>query len=211
MDVNEATKSMGVSVTPEYKQMMESYISILEKTNQQLSVWSNPYGIAIGILSLFIAVIAIGVAIALWRHSKEQKDRFNQFLSEQEKIIQLKNERLEQVESKLDRLIKGYNKQLESATKDNKKEIEKAIADLEKEKASIGAYITPAFNLGTVSGPTIGSFGSVQGTPLIINTDTSVCSSCGRIFSYSKKNDLSSLLLGNNTVPCSYCGKPNMV
>src|SRR3989338_4010236 len=98
MNLNEASQGAIMLRTPEYQQMMNNYVSILEKTNQQLGMWSNPYGIAIAILSIFIAIIAICVGVALWRHSKEQKERFDKFLLEYEKVIQAKNKRLEQVE-----------------------------------------------------------------------------------------------------------------
>lgn len=217
MDVNEATKSVDISMTPEYRQMVENYISILEKTNQQLGVWSNPYGIAIGILSLFIAIIAIGVAIVLWKHSKEQKDRFEQFLNNQEKVIRsnvkLHNEKVRQTELKLGKLITGYKKQLESATKDNKKEIERAIDDLEKEKAGLGTYISPGISLGTVSGPALSNVGTTQGIPLPMNTGSAICTNCGKRFLYSKNIDLLGSLVtsGNNTVCCTHCGHLNIV
>lgn len=213
MGLNEATLSSSMSMDPQYQKMMEQYISILEKTNQQLGVWSNPYGIAIGILSIFIAIIAMGVAFAIWRQSKEQKDRFNQFLADQEKIIQLKNKKLEQVELKLDGLIRGYEKQLKSATKNNKKEIKRAIADLKKEKASIGAYIGPMAALGTISGPSIANYNPSQGVSFMASTDSTICTNCGKRFSYSRGTDLLSSVIsvGNKTVYCSYCGRPNIV
>ena len=212
MNLDEASQSAIMFSTPKYQQMMNNYMSILEKTNQQLGVWSNPYGIAIGILSIFIAIIAIGVAFALWRQSKEQKDRFNQFLADQEKIIKLKNKSLEQVELKLNRLISAYEEQLKSATKNNKKEIEEAIADLKKEKASIGAYIGPAAALGTVSGPSIANYDFSQGASFMTNNST-VCTSCGKRFSYSMGTDIlsSMVTIGSKTVYCSYCGHRNMV
>lgn len=40
----------------------KAYIEILEKTNSQLSVWTNPYGIMVGIVSALTAILAIGVA-----------------------------------------------------------------------------------------------------------------------------------------------------
>ncbi len=212
MNLNEASQGAAIFKTSEYQQMINNYVSILEKTNQQLGVWSNPYGVAIGILSILIAIIAIGVAFALWRQSKEQKDRFNQFLADQEKIIKLKNKSLEQVELKLNRLIRAYEEQLKSATKNNKKEIEEAIADLKKEKASIGAYIGPAAALGTISGPSIANYDPLQGVSFMANNST-VCTNCGKRFSYSMDTDLlsSMVTIGSKAVYCSYCGHRNMV
>lgn len=215
MNLNEASQGALILKTPEYQQMMNNYVSILEKTNQQLGVWSNPYGIAIGILSIFIAIIAICVGFALWRHSKEQKERFDKFLLEQEKVIQTKNKRFEQVELKFDALIKGYEEQLKSATKNNKIEIEKAIADLKKEKASLGAYIGPSAAFGTASLQSIAS-PFVGSSPLAVNTGSMICAKCGRTFSYYNDNDLlssavmGSLTVGGKNVYCTHCGHLNI-
>lgn len=217
MNLNEASQGALILRTPEYQQMMNSYVSILEKTNQQLGVWSNPYGIAIGILSIFIAIIAICVGFALWRHSKEQKERFDKFLLEQEKAIQTKNKRFGQVELKFDALIKGYEKQLKSATKNNKIEIEKAIADLKKEKASLGAYISPSVPFGTASLQSIAS-PFIGSSPLAVNVNAGsmVCAKCGRTFSYYNDNDLlgsvvtGGLTIGGKNVYCTHCGYLNI-
>lgn len=217
MNLNETSQSAIMLRIPEYQQMMNSYVSILEKTNQQLGVWSNPYGIAIGILSIFIAIIAICVGFALWRHSKEQKERFDKFLLEQEKVIQAKNKRFEQVELKFDALIKGYEKQLKSSTKNNKIEIEKAITDLKKEKASLGAYIGPSatfspISLQSIASPFLGS------SPLAVNVNVGsmTCAKCGRTFSYYNDSDLlstvvtGSLIVGGKNVYCTHCGYLNI-
>ena len=64
----------------------QNYIDILEKTNTQLSLWYNPYGLMIGILSILIAVLAILFAFILWRQGKDYKDAFNTFLDEQKEV-----------------------------------------------------------------------------------------------------------------------------
>lgn len=211
---NEATKY----VVPDLKfetapsnsqQLMENYVAILEKTNQQLGMWSNPYGIAIGVLSLFIAIIAIGVAVALWLNSKEQKDRFNQFLSDQEKIIKLKGESIRKYESKLDVLIKEYETQLKS-TGEGKKEIEKALNELKREKASIDAYINPGAALGTISGASVSS-SNLPWALTVESPRSLICSKCGKAFTYYNSSSLGSISLTvTQRVYCSYCGHLNI-
>lgn len=200
---------------------IQNYIDILEKTNQQLNPWYNPYGLMIGILTLLVALIAMGVAYALWRHSKEQRDRMNQFYTEQEKMINEKNKQVQKVEEKLNDLIKEYEKQLKDSTKQGKKEIQRAIEELKKEKAKIGAYIGPLTVSGGIS--TMSSSLSSDNIGLYgLNRNTSmICTQCGKIF-YYKDSDNSiiggdSILYGaygtsfkDKDVYCTHCGARNI-
>ena len=137
------------------QKLTENYISILEKTNQQIGLWSNPYSMIIAVLStlfliitIFIALMAIVVAYLIWKNSKDQRDYAKNFFAKQEKIIQQSNKRINAYEAKLDALIIQYDKQLKSASQKNKAEIQKAIDELKKEKATIGAYISPGIAFG---------------------------------------------------------------
>lgn len=206
---------------PTETQVLNNYISILEKTNQQLSLWSNPYGLMVGILTLLIAVIAIAVSYALWRYSKEQRDKINHFFAEQEKVIKEKNENVKKVENKLNDLIREYEKQLKDTTK-NKKEIQKNIDELKKERARIGVYMGPVIATGmpgtisTISQPL---------TPLAFSGYSSIeksiiCIRCGKNFSYYDGNGIfknSDILyapygttLKDENVYCPSCGAKNI-
>ena len=202
-----------IQAPTEYQKMLDAYVSILEKTNAQLGLWSNPYGVAVGILSLFIALIAIFVAFALWRNSKEQKDRIEIFFSDQEKNIKEKNKIMNKLikgyELKLENLISKQEEKLKSATKENKIELEKAILELEKEKASIGAYIGSDLSLQ-----------SSPATPFVncFNTKKDmICTNCGKSFSYnddsmnilSLSKPVCSLTIGDKKVYCPHCGAIN--
>lgn len=197
-------------------QILNNYISILEKTNQQLNLWSNPYGLMVGVLTLLVALIAMGVAYALWRYSKEQRDRINQFFTEQERIIKEKNENVQRVEGKLNDLIKEYEKQLKSTTK-NKKEVQKIIDELKKEKARIGAYMGPVM----VSGGMASTISSPVFSHDIISygEKSMICTQCGKSFSYYRDNiykDNSILFAPYGTafegknVYCPSCGTKNI-
>ena len=49
---------------------VQNYINILEKTNQQLNLWYNPYGIAIAILAIFFAILALAAAFIIYRQGR---------------------------------------------------------------------------------------------------------------------------------------------
>lgn len=202
-----------------YQKMLENYAAILEKTNQQLSLWSNPYGLSIGILSVLIAVIAIGVAFVLWRNSKEQREQLEKFVFKQEKIFKeqnkIRNESVQRAEIRLDEMIKQYQKNLDSATKEGKKELKKSIQNLAKEKAVVGTYIGP-------TGPTGPSYNDFVG--YTVNSimqekreRNMICSNCGKSFSFiddSGRDILShyaSYVTGDRPmVYCTHCGAINV-
>ena len=76
------------SAPTQYQIMLENYASILEKTNQQLGLWSNPYGIMVAILAFFLTVGSIFVAWYLWKNSKEQKDLYFSTMESHKKQIE---------------------------------------------------------------------------------------------------------------------------
>lgn len=201
------------------QKLMENYISVLEKTNQQLGLWTNPYEIAIGILSILIAFIAIAAAALFWLNSKEQKDSIKNFILEQEKIIRQNNrqnnKRVRAYESKLDTLISEYTKQLKSADEKSKKEIEKAIGELKREKAGIGVYASPspsasAFLGGTISTPSVSPSSSFF---TVDSPESLKCVKCGRIFEFFNPSPIASggTSIGNlrQKIYCPYCGTEN--
>lgn len=141
-------------MTPAEQQLTDKYLQILEKTNQQLGLWSNPYGIAVGILTGLVALLAIFVAYALWRNSREQRElsrKFfkeqgelaKKFFDEQEKIIRERNVGMKKVQEGYEGLIKEYEKKLKGPVKADKK-VRKAIDDLRREMTEVGARIGPA-------------------------------------------------------------------
>ena len=49
------------------------YVAILEKTNQQLSLWWNPYGIFVGALGALFTAGAVVAAYLIFRQSREYR------------------------------------------------------------------------------------------------------------------------------------------
>jgi len=105
----------------------EHYKSILEKTNNQLSLWTNPYGIMVGALAILFTIMAIVATIILYIQNrgfqyeiekirkefrfqidtiiKNYKDELNKFNEEKEGLMKEKN-------SALDDLIAKYSESL---------------------------------------------------------------------------------------------------
>lgn len=65
----------------------QHYLGILEKTNEQLSLWFNPYGVLIGVLGILFTVLAAVAAIIIFKQSKENKDLVKTFLLETEQKL----------------------------------------------------------------------------------------------------------------------------
>lgn len=189
--------------------MEQQYIQILEKTNQQLSLWTNPYGLMIGALAVLFTVLAIVAAFIIYRQSKDYKDKIqadrkqyadsiNDFLLSQKAIIDEREKQAKQVEGKINKLLDGYEKQLKKSTASQKAEIEKAIKNLKEEKLSLGNTIGPL----TVSPNSI----SLGGASILGLKNYHSCKSCG--FGFFIRSDWSTLgtLSVNQTVTCPKCG-----
>lgn len=118
------------------------YISLLEKTNEQLNLLSNPYGFLVSVLSFLVGFLAIAVAIILYRQSREYRQSYKKALKDYEIALQ---ENLKKIgldaESKIQVLIDAKTKEVENLTGDTKKEAKKIIDDLKKEKEVIGSRI----------------------------------------------------------------------
>lgn len=69
-----------------------AYIDILEKTNQQLSLWFNPYGLMVGALSILVALGAIVAGAFIFRLGKDYKDLIETLKSKVEDQLKLINE-----------------------------------------------------------------------------------------------------------------------
>lgn len=209
---------MTIMAAPgQYEVMLNNYASIVEKTNEQLGFWVNTSSLAVAILSALIAIVAIIVAVTLWKISKEQRDQIEKFFSEQEVIIREKNKNIEKIESRFDDLINKYEDKLKAfgaADTESKKQIQQAIDELRKEKISAGAYLAPASGL---QHHTLASFNSADtvGTSFFIGRKSMICSNCGKSFEYP--DDYHRFLSmnaaavgGAEIVHCSHCGALNV-
>lgn len=214
------TSTIIQSVPNQYEIVLKNYADIIERTNQQLSLWTNPYGLMVGLLTFLIAFLAIVVSFLLWKHSHDQKVRVEEFFNRQEKNIKEKaeifdnmlkerDERAQKYEESFNNLIQEYQSKLKNANKENKREIErleKTIDELNKNKASLGSYQIPEVV------EDMSSIYDVYGLGNPIRTIT--CFGCGKKFQYRDKTDISSasvVFYRNKKVFCPHCSAENFV
>lgn len=122
----------------------QNYIELLEKTNQQLSLWYNPYGLMVGFLSLLVTLLAIYFAYILWRQSRDYKD----FLLEQKGIIEKQTQGHAKVV--LDEYISSRDVELTTSTGEAREKIEKELNNLRQARESLN---TNTYPLGYTSRP----------------------------------------------------------
>ncbi|MGZ3724442.1 MAG: hypothetical protein ACXWQQ_01500 [Pseudobdellovibrio sp.] len=130
----------------------KQYIEILEKTNAQMSLWYNPYGLMVAALSLLLAALAIGVAFVLYKQSRDHKlqleaerktrqDEFENFLKERTNSAKkLVDELAARSEKQFDQLINEQKSKLTKSVSNSKEDIlkiEKRIEELENQKANV--------------------------------------------------------------------------
>jgi hypothetical protein len=123
----------------------QEYQEILEKTNNQLSLWVNPYGILVAILGVFFTIMAILAAVILYRQSKESKQLIKDSLDKHQialdRLITEKKEQLDYIEENYDKIINEYKQKLEEAEAENRNQISEFIDKLEKQKKSLDSQL----------------------------------------------------------------------
>ena len=191
--------------TPEIK----NYIDILEKTNQQLSLWYNPYGIIVAILAILFTILTIVAVIIIYRQSKDYKeklekdrkyyrDEIKKFLDSQEKIIKQRSKTAEEVSEKIEQTLEAYKQKLKESSKEQKKSIQEAINRLEMEKLTLKKDIGPMTVTPNRDYSWTSSYKKFH-----------KCSKCGFGFyveDFSTQGLVSPNFLYNTTVTCPNCG-----
>ncbi len=181
------------------------YVSILEKTNQQLGLWTNPYGLIVATLGVLFAIAAIIVALLLFRQTHEYRTALTDSIAKYESILNtLVQDRLQQIQGQVDELLVGARKELETATALQRPTIEKRIQVLEEKRDEILRAELPLAGAGAgMSGRTTRSFGGLLG-------DRRICTTCGRELALPEPPDLMAVT-GEHQVYCAHCGTRNLV
>jgi hypothetical protein len=117
------------------------YQQILEKTNQQLGLWYNPYSLSISILTLLVALLAIFFAYIMWRQGKEYRQAFEDFLQEQKKTADSAVARnIIEMKTSIDEAITEAKSTAASLTGEALAAHKKQLAALEKVSKSVDSY-----------------------------------------------------------------------
>ena len=186
----------------------QEYISTLENTNQQLSLWFNPYGILIGSLAVLFALLAIVATVLIYRQSKDYKEKLDTFVKGYQDIFDKLIKEWQARRDGIDKQIQDYQTQLAKTTGQQKKTIEDAIEKLKAQKDSVSSQIATT----VAAMPSSGAIASLLGYP---TKQHHKCSQCGWGFmvdppyqsSYGTSyQGLTGLTMTSATVTCPKCG-----
>lgn len=123
LQLNNATKTNAI------------YADILEKTNQQLSLWTNPYGVAVGILSVVIGLLALAVAYHIFIAQRDNKKLFKEQVDLAVKTI--KDNALSEFQEE----IKIKTEEMNKASGKNKEDLKKEIDKITKKSKDLETQI----------------------------------------------------------------------
>ncbi len=115
-----------------------SYLEIVEKTNQQLSLWYNPYGVMVGVLSLTVGLLAIGATFLVYKLSSDSKKQLQEEKDEHQRQLdefkRATSSALEvAMEARLQLVQEEGNKQIEALKKNASKLAIGQTGDLERQ------------------------------------------------------------------------------
>jgi gas vesicle protein len=200
-------------------ELIEQYISILEKTNTQLSLWWNPYWVLITLLWVLFTIGAIVAAVLLYRQSQDYKQQqkaiqenqekiFKEFLKKQETDVLNNNKKIEKIAKEFEELIAKYEKQFTHTTSKGKEDIEKTIEELRREKEKIMAqtYIPTVDTIETNNILNLDDYNILWST----TKELKICTKCSNKFYTRKKSSISISLLWEKVI-CPYCWYENYV
>jgi DNA-directed RNA polymerase subunit RPC12/RpoP len=187
----------------QYQVMLNDYASIVEKTNQQLSLWTNPYGLMVGLLTFIVAVMAIVVAVYTWKNSKEQKELSRKIFREYQKKLDVHEQEMTQRREEMEGMLKILEEHNNTAGKKNEKLQE--LIDKQRETLAQGSMTMGGFlkvgsqQAGSDVSPYIG----------ITGTQTIYCAKCGKSFRVPRPQ----ITLGaiDGKTHCPYCGAANIL
>lgn len=127
-------------------------IELMEKTNNQMNLWYNPYAVIIGSLSLLFTVAAIVFAFIIYRQSREYKDQIKSLINSYQTALKNLVEDWESRIKRIDEQIEDYKTKMISASEEQKKDFEKEINKLKKERDKVTIPLTPGFLPTQISG-----------------------------------------------------------
>jgi len=109
-----------------------AYAEILIKTNQQLSLWWNPYGVMIGALGVLFAVVAILAVVLIWRQGRGYRKILDQAIHDYQNVLgHLNKERMDAAMSEIDAQKTNLEQQALIARNENSSEAKVKLEELE--------------------------------------------------------------------------------
>lgn len=120
--------SLYLSRIKDLENLNQTYIEILEKTNSQLGLWTNPYGLMVGALSFLVALLAIAAGVFIWWQSSENKKMLKEALDKQMKEIK------SDAAKEINNLIEETEKTVKESSGMLKIQAEKVVSELKNKK-----------------------------------------------------------------------------
>ncbi len=200
------------------------YLDILEKTNQQLGLWSNPYGVMVAVLSFLIAVLAIVFGVILWRQGKEYQKKFDNFLNELKKNANVEfakmseSRKLNKIAIKrFEKEINEKSKKLTTVTGKAKEKLEKEIRDIQEIKESLNKTPVTSFLGSRVISDENSCCIPTATIPSISEASAGICGQnkckkCGRYYDANLPSTSTVWTLSGDSssgIECPYCGNFN--
>lgn len=169
-----------------------AYQEVLEKTNQQLSLWWNPYGVMVAGLGVLFTILTIIAAAIIFFQGRAAKQLLNNSIERHSKIL---NEYIDQKNKEMKSLIDKYSEEIEKLKVNAPEsddpddylrklnELEKSIEKLSKQEvsrySSKDAFVELDFP---------GSEGQFVNVPL--GNLMHECSKCGHIYNLPRSTAL---------------------
>ena len=116
---------------------LQQYVEILEKTNQQLSIWGNPYGVMVAVLGVLFAIGAIVAAILLWRQSADYEKKIHASLASLATANALVVESLAEADRRIDAAIAELRGAADEAVGEQRKTLEELATRLQAERPPV--------------------------------------------------------------------------
>jgi len=215
----------------QYQVMLNNYANIVERTNQQMNYWFDPYVLIIALLTVLFTIGAIVAAVLIYSNSSEAKKQRKKFFEDLEKNVekqreiieernkkedersQKREERAKEYETKFNDLIDVYEDKLgklDDGSKEEIERVEKIVDNLNKAKASLSSYEIPEAEEIPYGDISVSGYHSITHQP----EHNTVCLNCNLEFRYKDKNvnrfgTASAILFNKKRVKCPHCGFQN--
>lgn len=182
------------------RQIDKHLIEILEKTNQQLNLWSNPYGIMIAALGILFAILAIISAGIIYRQNQDYKNKISALFESYKQALDKMRTDWEVKRLDIENQMEKLKSDATTATNSQKVEIDKKIKELESEKSRINSEIISA---GAIFPKP--DFSNILHQLWNLRPTETQCANCGYKFSNSEiKNNRPGAL---SAIKCPQCGQ----
>ncbi len=180
-------------------QLTQQYIGMLEKTNQQLGLWTNPYAVIVAALAVLFTALTIVAVFIVWRQGSEYKKAFHESLKGYQNKLQddlkqitkqITKEAQKSIEENIGSIIKKQEDELSGLTGDVRQKAEEIISELKAKRENVESSINSTIlnssgliypltpNTSYLNNPEL--LHSSGYNPMILNWNTgNFCPNCG--------------------------------